>query len=359
MQNNLEILKYILDIFKKYKWRMILYFVFYIFLTNVIEIFLLPYLLKILGNSFQANTLTTNKALIIIFMYSILFCYKYISDMAFWKYLVYDFNFKAEMDFKLKLFSYTIKHSIDYYNNTMAGIISNRISNITNSIADQTIDEFFSIVSGLTIFIISVVVYSKVNIYLVIFLIIWSISFCAIQYIISKFIYKNVKDLTLKNNEISGQITDSFINISNVKSFSRQKSERLIVKKQGVEMLKYESNVMKAKTISNIAMFISLSILIIFMLGFSLKLVFQKEMLIGTFLFIGQNIILTTFMLRKIFRSSIDFIQHISEINEGLNMILQPIGIMDKENARKLKVDGGRIVFRGINFGYKKEENAK
>ena len=352
MQNNLEILKYILDIFKKYKWRMILYFVFYIFLKNVIEIFLLPYLLKILGNSFQANTLTTNKALIIIFMYSILFCYKYISDMAFWKYLVYDFNFKAEMDFKLKLFSYAIKHSIDYYNNTMAGIISNRISNITNSIADQTMDEFFLILSGFIILILSIIVYSKINIYLLIFLIIWSILFCIAEYITSNFIYKNTKNLTLKNNEISGQITDSFINISNVKSFSRQKTERLIVKKQGIEALKSESNVMKAKTISNIIMFVFLSVLLIFMLGFSLKLIYNKEMSIGTFLFIGQNIILITFILKKIFENTISFIGHIAEIKEGFEKILQPIEIKNKENARNLENIKGKIVFKNINFKY-------
>lgn len=352
MQNNTKIFKYIWEIFKKYKFKMILYFFFVIFLQRIAEIFLLPYLLKILGDSFQLGTLTVNKALAITFLYSMLFCYRYLSDMTFWKYLFYDLNFKVETDFKLKLFSYAVRHSINYYNNTMSGMISSRISNITNSITDQTMDEFFLILSGFIILILSIIVYSKINIYLLIFLIIWSILFCIAEYITSNFIYKNTKNLTLKNNEISGQITDSFINISNVKSFSRQKTERLIVKKQGIEALKSESNVMKAKTISNIIMFVFLSVLLIFMLGFSLKLIYNKEMSIGTFLFIGQNIILITFILKKIFENTISFIGHIAEIKEGFEKILQPIEIKNKENAKNLENIKGKIVFKNINFKY-------
>lgn len=352
MDNTINISSFLWNICKKYKSKIILFFFSYTILEDVIRIFILPYILKLFGDAYQIGTLTTDKALLWIFIYSILFSMEYITDILLWKYVIYNFNFKIETDFRSKLFSYVVKHSIKYYDNTMAGVISSKINYITNSFY-EVVDELCLILSGMIIFFILIIIYSKINIYLSIFLIIWSILFFTTQYILSKFIYKNSKNLTIENNQLSGQITDDFVNISNIKSFSRQKNERLNIKRQSIKILKEESNVMKSKTINNISMYIFTSLLIIFILGFSLKLVFQKNISIGTFLFIGQNIILISFMLNRIFKNIISLIPHISEMKDGFETLLIPVEIKDKENAKKLQINNGKITFKNINFNYK------
>lgn len=343
--------KFIWEIVKKYKFKILIYFVCFMVIHDSVRIFLLPYLLKLVGDQYQLGTLTISLALSIMLGYSLATCVDSIMENILWKFIIYDYCFKIEMDFKYRLFAYAVQHSINYYNNSMAGAISGKINFITTSL-DAITDETALLLSGSIMFLIMIAIYYRINLYLGSFLVLWSIVFYTMQYLLSKLIYKYSKNLTTEENILSGNIGDSFVNILNIKSFSRQITERLNVKKQGIKILKLESKFLKINSIVNICFFLIQISLIVFILGFSLNLLLKKEILLGTFLFIGQNIILTTFMLNKIFKSLVKLIPHIAEMKEGFETILQPIDINDNKNAKKLENIEGKIVFKGVRFRY-------
>lgn len=151
---------------------------------------------------------------------------------------------------------------------------------------------------------------------------------------------------------IYGTITDDFLNISNIKSNSTQNIEKCNVKKYGIDKLKAITSSMKIKTISNIIYFFLIAILMCFMLGYSLKLLVIKKITIGTFIFVGQNIVLLSFLLRGFFKSINRFIELYSSLIDGINTLIQPYDIVDKIDAKNINIFDGKIEFKNVDFKY-------
>lgn len=347
--------EFLYDIFKKYKFKLFISFLAYFIGNGMVPVYVLPYLLSLFGNNHQLGTLTTNKALLLTSIYSLLFCSEYIMGLTIWQRLKYQTTFKIENNLRNKLFSYSSRHSINYYNNTMSGSVASRITNVSNNI-EEIIRGAMALLTGCIIFIVAVIVYLKINIYLSIFFLVWTFSYFSTSYYLTKLSYKTNYNCSAEKNKTSGMITDSLVNIMNVKLFSKIEHETKCIKKQSIEILKKESAAYWVKTLSNFSMFVFMVTLCFGVIGYSFTLVLQKKMLIGTFLFVCQNLILMSGTIRSIYNELTEIITKISDMKEGLDKLLMPTDINDKENAKKLKNVSGKIVFKKMNFDYKKNK---
>lgn len=323
----------------------------YIIVYRYVEILLLPYILKVIGDKYANNSLNVQNVTLLILLYALIFCLRYILDVCFWKQLLYKTYVKLDNKIKLNLFNFIIKHSMNYFNNTQSGIVTSKFNNVVNSL-NGIFGNIFMIIGGLGILVISLFVYLKINIVLFVFLCIWSVIFVLYNYYSSKIIFKYEKNVFNENNKISGIMTDNFANILNIKSMSKQHIEKGNVKKQGINILKADSQNLICKFFSNFIMFILMMILMCFMLIYSVKLYMLHQITIGTMIFIGQNIILLSMLLNRIYKSTITFIKQYSELSDGLETLIQPYSIVDKPYAKILNINSGKIIFKSVYFKY-------
>lgn len=87
-------------------------------------------------------------------------------------------------------------------------------------------------------------------------------------------------------------------------------------------------------------------------LGISVYLVYKKQISIGTFVFISQNITMLKMSINKILRDSKTFVEAVSDATESYNTIFEEYDIKDKPDATDMVIKEGKIVFKNITFKY-------
>lgn len=342
---------FVFDCLDSFKLKMICTQSINIIVNKFIEILFLPYLLKIIGDKYQNNTLTMSFMLFLIFIYTVGFSLRYLINVCFWKEILYNIYVKFDIKLRQNIFNFIIKHSMNYFNNTQAGIITGKIENIISS-SNRIIDLSFRLLSTFIIALISFFIYLKIDYYLFLFLLIWSISFLIYNYYSSRTMAKYTRMSFIEQNKMSGLMTDDFINISNIKATSKQHIEKGNVKKQGINILKTNGVLLSYDIIFGIIMFIFMMVLVCFMFMYSVKLFMHGKITIGSMIFTGQNIILLSFVLKRSYKEMTEFIKQYSQLCDGFEEIMQDYDIIDKSNATELKLTNGKIVFSNIKFKY-------
>lgn len=348
---NKKMTQFMLKVLTKYKGKLFTFFCCESFYFHIVPIFILPSVLAIIGNKYQDKTLTANIALILTFIYSLLFCSSAWIRVLFAEKIRYASIIKVEKDLRQKLFNYTIEHSTNFFNNTMAGVIASKVNNISKNFGDL-FETASPLISGFIMFIAAVIVYSQINIYLSLFLVIWTIVLILLQSFFSKKINKSIKSSIEEWSKSSGLITDNFTNISNIKSFAKERHEIKEVKKQGFRILEKSSKVASDQSFIQIALFFMMTSLMLVSIGFSFYSVLQNQMKVGTFLFVCQNMVLLRGAIADLYESSINFLMLWTEMKDGFETLLQEYEIKDKEGAKVLRTNEGKIVFKNVKFGY-------
>lgn len=352
---NKKINQFIFEVLKKYKVKLITYHCSLSFFYHAVPIFILPAILAIIGNKYQNKTLNVQTVIILVFVYSLFFCLSSLIRMLFAEKMRYNSIIKIENDLRQKLFNYTIKQSTNFFNNTMAGVIASKINNIGKNFG-ELFDNGSSLLSGFIMFLFTVIIYIKINIYLSLFLIVWTIILVFLQSFFSKIVSKSIKSSVEEYNKVNGLITDNFTNISNIKFFAKEKHEIKEIKKQGFRILTKSSKVALDQTFIQVSLFIMMTTLMFVNIGFSFYLVLQKQMMIGTFLFVCQNMALMKGVVTDLYENSINLIMLWTEMKDGFDTLLQDVEIKDKEGAEILKANSGKIVFKNVKFGYNIEK---
>ena len=247
-----------------------------------------------------------------------------------------------------KAFSYTIRHSMSYFNNSFSGDISSKISSIGLKL-QNLIYVISKLTNNLIFLIMSMFICTKINnyigisflTYIIIYLILYKIFFLG-EY------YKAQKILAENNNRYFGLVNDVFMNIINVKSFSKTNFEKHNSNKHILSIQKNEKNITKlnlkmkffgifCEFIKNISIFLVSSILL------SLNKITPGDFIMV--LALKPNI-------ESILQCIKSYYSAMAKINNSIEKLYQPIEITDKTEKELILTDG-MIKFNNITFGYK------
>lgn len=348
----INIYKFIWDSAKGRKFFLFLFF-FVMILNNLVSLFLAQYLYKNIINSIIENNLEFKNGI----FYISLLCFL-LTFGTFGLLLKNTFKFNSinfiQRNIRNKLFSYTIQHSVNYFNNSFSGSLSGKIRNTTLT-TRFFFTYLFSILNLFIFFIALLIVYSHINIFLGLFF-----AFITFLYLIVVFkLRKNLISSSVQNSESKskyfGIINDDFANIVNVKSFNREKNEINRVKRQNLDILRKTSKVLRNHAYIGISNSIFAFCFIISTMGFSVYLLVSNKIGLGNFLFISSiTEIFRRFLFDGIYAVSKAF-EAIGDFKNTLDTIMKPIEIKDRTNAVKISNVEGKIVFKNVNFGYKTE----
>ncbi len=352
IEKNKNILKIIWSATKGYRLKMLLFQLFCGFLFYFIPILITPYIFAQFGNSYQKGILTVEYAVVLSIIYAFIYSLTGLFRALFIeKYLWYGGVLKVENVLRKKLFNYVLKHSIRYYDNKMSGVIAEKVNKITSNFS-ETFDLFGNITNSFITMIISLVIYSKINYYLTIAFCLWALIFFIVYYFSSKISFKKRKITSNETAIINGLINDDISNIGNIKSFSSQKTEEKKLKKQGNIILRKLSSELKVETWSRFLIGSLNIVLMLFISCFSYYLAFNGKIMIGTFIFMCQNIILLKSDMESVYDQTKLFIELSADIKDGFETLIEKYEIDDCPNSKKLIVNSGKIVFKGVNFKY-------
>lgn len=323
-----------------------------------IDLSLRPYILKIILNRiveypahsiFEYLMLPVGAYLLMSFLHSSVFrLYSYFIDIKMIPYL--------RQNITKSIFDSLLKHSYYYYQNNFTGNLVNKVNDLANNIPDVIqiiIDRFFSHSLAL---IIATYTLWQVNVKFALVMLVWIITFIIGALLCSKKL-THLADLRAELVSVTtGKIVDALSNILSVKLFACQKQEKLSL----------NHTLQKAVTAEQKLEWLYFWIWLVYEYSFviiqGLNIYFlmkgRQQGLISVgdcALVLTINIAIVGF-LQGIIRDFSQFTKHLGSITQALRIIVLPIDIQDKTDAKELVILNGEITFDNVEFHYKDTE---
>ncbi len=334
---------------KKYKFYLFTYTFLFLFLSYTLNMLLPPYILKYFINNI--SDLSLKKGIFLIFL----------AAFTSANFLIYSigarFTFKSmdyiAEDIRKFLFERLLKQSINYFDTRQSGEIIRKVNFIVSNI-ERIYRMTLMLVRNIIISLIYIIIFCSYNLILGAFVFAMLVLYQIIGLKMLK-VYTERSDITNnKVNKLTGFINDAFVNISNIKIFANSKKERKNILINVDNIIRAEKNEYRQENLMflvsflfSIAMFECPVIVLVYQLV-------KGQITLGSFIF-GAEIIRHMFDVPS---STFEFMQSLGArlkiFDSNLSVIRDEVKIKDKNNANNLVVNNGKIVFKGVKFGYVK-----
>lgn len=316
------------------------------------------YLIKIIIDTL-ANLSDTEYSVSIISWPIILYVINNEIQNISWRSVSY-ININTSQNVKSKiteiLFRYVQKHSHNYFQNNLSGSVARNIQTLTDTIERVAYFPFLRIIQGVSQLTIAIISMYLINPVFSLILFTWTMVFI----VASIWFADGIKVLAGRYSEtrsiVGGALTDSIINIINVRNFSNINLEVKLLhdclKNQKKSFQEKEYFLLKRDFFQGL----SITFLAGIMIYFLAVLKTQSKITIGDFAFI---LTLTAYVADNI-RWMVGQFNIVSDAkgqcNNCLQAILSPLEVVDKPNSKSLIIKKGDIEFRNVTFGYNKEQ---
>jgi ATP-binding cassette subfamily B protein len=250
------------------------------------------------------------------------------------------------------LFEHLTGHSSSYFQDRFAGSLSNKITNAASGVLQllshllwQFLPLFFSILTN------AYVLYLASGILSIVF-VVWLIIFIATNYFLVNGIAKLSFDNASASSALKGKIVDSSSNISAVHQGGHNRFEQKYVS----EYVKaYRASHLKVWRTSEWVLVTNNAMLALFvasMISTSVYLITIDAMSVGSLAMVITLLVSLQASLTFLSVNATHVIRQYGQIKEGLEELLVPHDIVDKENAQPLAIAGGELSFRNVTFAY-------
>lgn len=316
-------------------------------------------LLKIIVDSLEVSIETPshlNKLQTIIWP-GVLFVVNFEVHNTAWR-LMNIINYKIQPSIKnaviQETFDYVIQHSHQFFQNHMAGKISNNITVLAINIERGLHDILRHIIRGVVLMCATFIALYLVHPYFFWCFFVWALLFCTASYWGSRKIIQLVDHLAETESHVSGTIVDSISNTQNIRYFSRYSFESLHLLKALLFMKKSFRKKEKFMIIYWTLQGLSQTVMLACMFYLLIHLRKQGLVSAGDFALILSLCIEVGFTVWWTIEQ-IDYLTDcIGKCNQSLRSLFVPLDLIDAPNAKDIQINKGEIQFDHVTFAYKK-----
>ncbi len=254
------------------------------------------------------------------------------------------------------IFNYLIGHSHTYFTNQLVGKLSSKVSNIARSVDSMFPMLFWDFVRMVVKFIAISVVAFYANVWLGIIFISFIVCFTALNIFVARKMAVYSEDRANKASDFRGNIVDDLTNVLAIKQNVQVESEidRIagFIDRHRVSHIRawrYFEIVLTVNAIIALAMYV------IVILG-SLQLWKTEQISAGIVI---MAIVMTIRMVGDlVFMGATlnKFMEQYGQLKEGLEEILVPYSITDKDNVKSIALKKGEIIFDNVCFNYENDK---
>lgn len=338
-------------------------YVFFMFLFLLIGLGADMYWPFVVGNFFEIMTGSVDRKIVLDQLYFLLFQLAIINVTATFGWHVFKllnlrFEAKGIKHIADDSFLYLQKHSFRFFNNNFSGALVKRLNRLTSSferIADIFAFDIFKIIIKILV---TIVVLSVFSWKLGVVMAFWIGIFITMNIFLANYKYKFDTKKASSDTRVTAEMSDSISNNINLKLFSGLPFEFDRYKK--ATQNREDLSIRSWKVGTNIDSFqgILFAMLEIGILYIAVNL-WSNDLLNVGGLFIIQAYIFELMnsiwglggRIRRLFEAFADAEEMIIDLNTKHE-------IRDKDGAKDLKVNGGKIEFKDVKFKYNKKETA-
>lgn len=352
MSNTLSFKKFLIDVALPYRW----YFwgMLFIGIYSAVHGAVQPYVLKVLldNASRTINTSIFLSSCLVPALFLILMSFGITFIWRLYNFLILKSLPKMKADIIVLSTNHLRKHSYEYFQNQLSGVLSAKVSDLTSNLFD-VINSFFNISRQALTVILAIAMSAIVHPLFSLVFLISSVGFMLMSFYCSKSIQPFARRFAESRSQNSGILVDCFANIVNVLLFARENHEKQYLKKSIEDVVEKDQamqfkNMLNACLLSGIAWILqSTSIILLIYLG-------AKGLLsVGDFAFIFILSITVIDQVWFLTETLLTVGEKVGVCKQALDTIFEKHDQVDHCDNKDLKVQQGKIQFENVNFSYK------
>ncbi len=256
-----------------------------------------------------------------------------------------------------RIHRWTLGHSIEFFDNDFAGRIAQKEMQTARAVTDVVVELLFTVLLALASVIGACLLLTSVNIYLAFALCIWLFFYLfLIRYFMPKIRKRSLKRAGARAM-VTGQIVDTVTNIKTVKLFAHDKHEdrAALLAMEGFRDRSIDYGLLAAWfrfCLNTLA-----GILPVVMVGGSLWFWNTGNVTAGDIAAAGAISLRLSQMTGWVSYTLMALYANLGEIEDGVRTLSPPHDLNDLPSAKKLKVNGGGIIFDKVYFAYGRKVN--
>ena len=220
-----------------------------------------------------------------------------------------------------ELFQHLQQHSQRYFLSNFAGSLSNRIAEVSMSVAHTLWTILFDFWPLAISFCVSFYLLSGVHLKLALTLAAWVVSYVAISYWLATKCRVYARKFAAARSVVSGKIVDSVSNIMNAKLFARRDFEKEYLEHYlDLEVSRARETYWFMEWIRWFQ-YTAAMILMLGIVGYALAIWAEDGMTVGEFTMAASLSLLLIEQARGLSQRFLEFFEYIGNINDGVNII--------------------------------------
>lgn len=252
---------------------------------------------------------------------------------------------------------YLVGQSLSFFQNEFAGRVATKVMQTALSVRESVM-KLLDILVYVSVYFISILV--------LVFSTDWRLSLPLIAWfiiyvIILRALVPKLKKVSQKQADarslMTGRIVDSYTNITTVKLFSHTSRESEYAKEGMSGFLNTVYPQMRLVTVLYGCVWFSNALLVFSISALSIYLWLQSVVSPGDIAVAVSLCLRLNGMSQWVMWEVSSLFENIGTVQDGINTLSNPVDVTDKPNAAPIKVKGGAIEFKNVNFGYAGPEN--
>ncbi|MEM1301215.1 MAG: ABC transporter ATP-binding protein [Pseudomonadota bacterium] len=247
---------------------------------------------------------------------------------------------------------HVLRQSVGWFENDFAGRIANRIMQTPPAAGEAVFQVFDAIAYALAYVIGAAILLSASDPRLMIPLAIWLLLYGWLVVWTVKRIGPASKASSDARSAVTGRVVDSYTNIHSVKMFAHHDHEEQFAKEAIEKARTTFQREMRIFTTMDIILTALNGLLIVAVVGWAIFLWSAGSASVGVIAAASALVLRLNAMTGWIMWALTSFFQNLGVVSEGMETIAQPITLVDRPNAKELRLTAGEIVVQGLSHHY-------
>jgi ATP-binding cassette, subfamily B, multidrug efflux pump len=252
--------------------------------------------------------------------------------------------------------SYTLGHSLAYFQGDFAGRIGNRVTQVGPAVRELAVTVLDSLLYVAVFAIAALGLFSSISLLLAAPMALWICAYLGLL----RFFVPRAQARSLKNAEARsvavGRIVDSYTNILTVKLFARAEEERSAVRQALDTWTRSFLDLMRLITTVDATLSLMNTSLLFSTAGLCVLLWSRGAMTSGEAASGLALVLRVMAMSGWVMQTVRGVFENIGVIQEAMETIARPHGILDAPGAKPLTVPEGEVRFENVTFHYGRED---
>ncbi len=248
--------------------------------------------------------------------------------------------------------SHVIRQPVGWFESDFAGRIANRIMQTPTAAGDAVFQTFDAVAFASVTVVGAAILLAEADLRLLVPLVIWFVAYAALVRWTVRRAGPAAKASSDARSAVTGRVVDAYTNIHSVKLFAHNDAE-LLYAKEAIEAARTTfGREMRIVTKMDLALTALNGGLIVGVTGWALLLWYNGQATVGTVAAATALVLRLNNMTYWIMWAFTSLVQALGVVQEGMETITHPIGLVDHPDAKDLVFDKGRIQIDGVSHHY-------